>query len=73
MVRHSECRDFTCGACGKQFKRKDKLREHLKKVHSGPKPPAAQQPRQREPTIAAASSQPKFVPQVIVSSFCKKK
>jgi hypothetical protein len=34
MVRHSEIKDFMCDDCGKQFKRKDKLREHVKRMHN---------------------------------------
>jgi len=27
------CREFHCANCGKQFKRKDKLKEHMTKIH----------------------------------------
>ena len=33
-VRHSDVREFLCANCGKQFKRKDKLKEHMKRMHS---------------------------------------
>ena len=35
MLRHSNIREFMCDACGRQFKRKDKLKEHVKRVHNG--------------------------------------
>lgn len=34
MLRHSDRREFLCQSCGKQFKRKDKLKEHAKRMHS---------------------------------------
>lgn len=34
MLRHSDKRDFLCQSCGKQFKRKDKLKEHIQRMHS---------------------------------------
>lgn len=33
MLKHSEHREFLCALCGKQFKRKDKLKEHVKRMH----------------------------------------
>uniref|UniRef100_A0A6A7G389 PR domain zinc finger protein 10-like isoform X2 n=1 Tax=Hirondellea gigas TaxID=1518452 RepID=A0A6A7G389_9CRUS len=33
MATHSELREFKCDECGKEFKRKDKLREHQKRMH----------------------------------------
>lgn len=30
---HSDVREFLCSDCGKQFKRKDKLREHILSIH----------------------------------------
>ena len=32
--RHSDKREFLCNECGKTFKRKDKLQEHTKRIHS---------------------------------------
>ena len=34
MVKHSERKDFVCDECGKRFKRKDKMREHVKRMHN---------------------------------------
>ena len=34
IFRHSDKREFLCNECGKTFKRKDKLKEHAKKIHS---------------------------------------
>lgn len=34
MLRHSDHREFLCQACGKQFKRKDKLKEHIQRMHA---------------------------------------
>lgn len=34
MLRHSDLREFLCQSCGKQFKRKDKLKEHIQRMHS---------------------------------------
>nr|XP_032800057.1 PR domain zinc finger protein 10-like [Petromyzon marinus]XP_032800058.1 PR domain zinc finger protein 10-like [Petromyzon marinus] len=34
MLRHSDQRDFLCSSCGKQFKRKDKLKEHMQRMHN---------------------------------------
>ncbi|KAG7255844.1 LOW QUALITY PROTEIN: hypothetical protein CRUP_035731 [Coryphaenoides rupestris] len=34
MLRHSDRKDFLCSTCGKQFKRKDKLREHMQRMHN---------------------------------------
>ena len=34
LVRHSEAKDFMCDDCGEQCKRKDKLREHGKRMHN---------------------------------------
>jgi len=34
MLRHSDHREFLCQVCGKQFKRKDKLKEHMQRMHS---------------------------------------
>jgi uncharacterized Zn-finger protein len=66
MVRHSECRDFSCSECGKEFKRKDKLRDHLKKVHSGAARPEVAPPPPVQPLShqTSASPHPKFVPKV---------
>ncbi|KAF2347373.1 Zinc finger C2H2-type [Trinorchestia longiramus] len=36
--RHSDRRDFKCGLCDSSFKRKDKLREHERRMHSRPQP-----------------------------------
>ncbi|KAH1009883.1 hypothetical protein HUJ04_002184 [Dendroctonus ponderosae] len=36
MLCHSDHREFLCADCGKQFKRKDKLAEHIKKLHLQP-------------------------------------
>jgi len=32
-LKHSDHREFLCQNCGRQFKRKDKMREHIKRVH----------------------------------------
>ena len=37
LVRHSEATDFTCDDCGEQCKRKDKLRDHGKRMHNVPR------------------------------------
>lgn len=34
MLRHTSHREFMCETCGRQFKRKDKLKEHTKRMHS---------------------------------------
>lgn len=34
MLRHSDHREFLCANCGKQFKRKDKLKEHMQRMHA---------------------------------------
>lgn len=34
FYRHSDEREFLCANCGKQFKRKDKLTEHMRNMHS---------------------------------------
>merc|ERR1711894_324679 len=43
MVKHSDVKEFECNECGKRFKRKDKLKEHAKRMHlsagSAAKPP----------------------------------
>lgn len=31
--RHSDVKEFECFECGKRFKRKDKLKEHAKRMH----------------------------------------
>ena len=36
MLRHSDKREFLCNECGKTFKRKDKLKEHAKRIHENP-------------------------------------
>ena len=33
LARHSEAKDFMGDDCGKQFKRKDKLKEHGERMH----------------------------------------
>lgn len=33
MYSHSDQKDFLCTMCGKQFKRKDKLKMHMNKIH----------------------------------------
>ena len=37
MLRHTTHREFMCETCGRQFKRKDKLKEHIKRMHSADK------------------------------------
>ena len=32
--RHSDEKEFGCEECGKRFKRKDKMKEHAKRMHS---------------------------------------
>ena len=34
MLKHSDHREFLCQTCGKQFKRKDKLKEHINRMHA---------------------------------------
>ena len=34
MMRHSEVKYFNCDDCRKQLPRKDKLREHVQRLHS---------------------------------------
>jgi hypothetical protein len=36
VCRHSDRRDFKCPSCGNAFKRKDKLKDHQKRMHSKP-------------------------------------
>ena len=36
LLRHSDKREFLCNECGKTFKRKDKLKEHAKRIHENP-------------------------------------
>ena len=33
ILQHSNVREFMCDTCGRQFKRKDKLKEHVKRIH----------------------------------------
>ncbi|XP_066252945.1 PR domain zinc finger protein 10-like [Euwallacea similis] len=33
LIKHSDRKEFLCADCGKQFKRKDKLSDHIKKIH----------------------------------------
>jgi len=40
---HSDQRDFLCTMCGKQYKRKDKLKIHMNKVHYSIKKPSKTQ------------------------------
>jgi len=57
-LRHSAHREFMCEACGRQFKRKDKLHEHTKRMHD----PARD--GNTMPKDARTSSANKFVPKV---------
>lgn len=43
MLSHSDQRDFLCTMCGKQYKRKDKLKIHMNKVHYSKKKPSKTQ------------------------------
>ncbi|KAG7175338.1 PR domain zinc finger protein 10-like [Homarus americanus] len=56
MLSHSDRRDFLCPDCGKRFKRKDKLREHSKRMHSTE--------REARTSKSVAKAPPKFVPKV---------
>jgi len=40
---HSDQRDFLCTMCGKQYKRQDKLKIHMNKVHYSKKKPSKTQ------------------------------
>ena len=33
-LKHTDLREFMCENCGRQFKRRDKLREHVKRMHA---------------------------------------
>ncbi|XP_064109566.1 PR domain zinc finger protein 10-like [Macrobrachium nipponense] len=55
MLSHSDRRDFLCPDCGKSFKRKDKMREHSKRMHSAER-------GDRSPK--SVKGPPKFVPKV---------
>lgn len=56
MLSHSDRRDFLCPDCGKRFKRKDKLREHAKRMHSAE--------REDRSLKSVSKGPPKFVPKV---------
>ena len=52
--RHSDVKEFECNECGKQFKRKDKLKEHAKRMHHS--------------TLTSVNSQPQMSNQIDISS-----
>ena len=52
--RHSDVKEFECNECGKQFKRKDKLKEHAKRMHHS--------------TLSSINSQPQISNEINVSS-----
>ena len=51
--------------CGKRFKRKDKLKEHVKRMHSGEKKIKVEAAK-KEKAALQAKNVPKFVPKVII-------
>ena len=57
-------RDYACLDCGKRFKRKDKLKEHAKRMHSGEKKIKVEAAK-KEKAALQAKNVPKFVPKVI--------
>lgn len=46
-----------CDDCGKQFKRKDKLREHVKRMHNNAV-------TKKEKIMTPEQNSPKFIPKV---------
>jgi hypothetical protein len=62
--RHSDHREFLCANCGKQFKRKDKLKEHMKRMHSAERELRLAMKPHRTPTAK------KFMPKVQVKLSC---
>lgn len=50
------CREFHCANCGKQFKRKDKLKEHMTKLHNSQ--------TATEEQMSQVTQTKKFVPKV---------
>ena len=52
--RHSDVKEFECNECGKQFKRKDKLKEHAKRMHHS--------------TVSSINFQPQISNEMSVSS-----
>lgn len=59
--RHSDRKEFLCNDCGKQFKRKDKLREHVMRMHSDQ---PEEDPGGLQSSPAVTPREPKFVPKV---------
>jgi len=65
FFRHSDFREFSCDDCGKQFKRKDKLKEHVKRMHSGEKKIKIEiAKRQKAAAQQAKNAAAKFIPKV---------
>ena len=53
MLKHTNVRNFMCDLCGKQFKRKDKLKEHAKRMHT----PARELARKQQQAANQTKSQ----------------
>lgn len=60
LLRHSDHREFLCADCGKQFKRKDKLKEHCKRMHSEDR----ENNSSTKSTKTESQNSKKFVPKV---------
>ena len=68
MVKHTAAKDFMCDDCGKQFKRKDKMREHVKRMHAAP---TGDQGRKGKVAVSDQAAD-KFTPKVRNFGFCKR-
>ncbi len=63
-------KEFTCNDCGKQFKRKDKLREHVQRMHTDTTKNSDKQedqyetPPEEQHNGEASTGKAKFIPKV---------
>ena len=62
MLRHSDHREFLCQSCGKQFKRKDKLKEHIQRMHAPDREARLAAKKAASHTQAAIRTQSSFQP-----------
>ena len=63
MVKHTEAKEFMCDDCGKQFKRKDKMREHVKRMHTSGG-------ARKEKVAVSDQASDKFTPKVSRHTLC---
>ena len=68
-IRHSDVREFSCPDCGKQFKRKDKMKEHFRRMHSLDRMSKLEAAKKKK-AIGQPDKEPthKFVPKVLTLS-----